>query len=226
MFNDYTSENDLAKGKAEAAKLLAELKVKEAAIKAEEKRRMDALVKKQQSSLRVHEFNNNVIEQGIKKGLLNSSNYPKIYERTVKDFGEDKGRDLFVRTVAGLLTHEYTGVESSTFRIGNGGLTWRGQTYSSPQELYRGVLSLLHGEENNFDPMGGDHWFSEVLNGVLRGSDWYNGEIYDHAAFSRHVQDLVKLTELSKVNPLGEPDASELTPDDMFYINSVLGRAL
>lgn len=225
MTNDYQNAKWMADLKAEMAEAQAILDAKAAQVKAENAKAMAEKVKRQQSSLRVHEFNNNVIEKGIELGLLDSTNYPKVYERTVKDLGAAKGQDLFIRTVVGLLSHEYTGVESSTFRIGNGGLTWRGQTYSSPQELYKGVLSLLHGEQGaDFDPMGGAEWFSEVLNGVLRGSESFTD--HTHAVFSRKVQELVKLVELSKVNPLGEPDASELTPDDMFYINSVLGRDL
>ncbi|MDZ8185922.1 MAG: hypothetical protein RMX96_13860 [Nostoc sp. ChiSLP02] len=223
---EINNEKWLADLKAEMAEAQAILDAKAAQAKAKEQQLMAEKIKGQMSQNRVHEFNNNVIEKGIKYGLLDSTNYPKVYERTVKDLGQAKGQDLFIRTVIGLLSHEYTGVESSTFRIGNGGLTWRGQTYSSPQELYKGVLTLLHGEDgNNFDPIGGFEWFEVVLDSVLKEGGFWSDD-YSHAGFSRRVQDLVRLVELSRVNPLGVPDASDLTTEDMFYINSVLGRDL
>lgn len=220
---ELNTDRYLADLKAEMAATKARLDAQAAQVKAEADKAMAAKVKKQQSSLRVHEFNTEFINKGIEHGLLDSSNYPKIYERTVKDLGQAKGQELFVRTVAGLLSHPYTGVESSTYRIGNGGLTWRGQTYSNPQELYKGVLSLLHGElGDGFDPIGGPDWFEVVLDTTIKtGSYW--GDEYDHAGFSRSVQDLVKLTELSKVNPLGIANASDLEVEDMLYIQGVTG---
>ncbi|ACC79497.1 hypothetical protein [Nostoc punctiforme] len=209
--------DDLATEQEKYNARLAEIKVKEQAAMAEK-------VKRQQSQQRVTETSNLLIQKTIENANLDPRQYRSVYERTFNLYGQQKAQELFVSSVIGLLTHKHTGVESATARFGNGGLTWQAKSFNSPQELYKAVLSSLHGEDGgDFDPLGGHEWFDVILDSLFEDPTFLPAESVMPERFTKYVQGLVAVNQMSRTNPIGLPDADDLTVDDMIYLQSLLG---
>lgn len=210
-------KTELDTTRAEYEARLAEIKAKEAQARQEKQKR-------QHSQELVTKTSNLFLQKSVEKGNLDSESYRKIYDRTYSLYGQQKAQELFVKSVISLLSHKHYGVESKTAKFGNGGLIFRGQAYDSPDALYKGVMTVLHGELGaDFDPLGGSEWFDIVLDKIFEDPTYLPAEICMPEHFTKYVQGLVAVNKMSQTNPVEVPDADDLTLDDMIYLQDLLG---
>jgi len=159
------------------------------------------------------------IETNIRFGTLTAAHVETYLIQYRKAYGDDAAIAKYVGIVAQLLTNPFYGVESTTHRVGNGGLIFKGKTYQNTKELYEAIVELMAG----VDPLDSQVWFDYLLTRMFdEDPTWLPAEVLMPRWRTDFVPKLRELVEQEK-NSVQVPDFDLMTTDDIFVIESLLG---
>lgn len=158
------------------------------------------------------------IDANIRYGSLTAAHVETYLIQYRKTYGDDAAIAVYVGIVAKLLTHPTYGVESTTHRIGNGGLIFKGQTYKDTTELYEAIVELMAG----VDPLDSQVWFDYLLTQMFEEDPtWLPAEVLLPRWRTDFVPKLREYVEQQK-NILQVPDLDSMNTDDIFVIESLV----
>ncbi|MBN3889423.1 MAG: hypothetical protein HWQ43_09685 [Nostoc sp. JL31] len=158
------------------------------------------------------------MDASIRVGSLNSSQVELYLTQIRKAYGDQATICKYVSVVTRLLTHDFYGVESNTFRPGNGGLIFKGESYKDSKELYEYFVSFMA----DFDPLDSQVWFDHILTQVFSDPTFLPAEVKREEWRTRFVPKLQELVEEAN-NSVSLPDLDSLTTEDSFLIQSLMG---
>lgn len=176
------------------------------------------------SRVKLVQFLEDYLDAQIKAGTMSPEVWQDVYSKYKTVHKDEETRlGFFVATVVKLISHEYFGAECNSKRIGNGGLVYMGKPYSTPQDLYKFVVfDQILGEFAD-DPFSNDSWFFELLNIQLSDSTLLPADV--RLKNYKRLLSFCNKAVLATVTP-ELPDINDLTSDDMFYIQGLLGMGI
>ncbi|MBC1236292.1 hypothetical protein [Nostoc sp. 2RC] len=197
----------------------AQIKLFEDQQEAERRKKAEEAANKARSRKELMLWLERFVDTQIKFGKLTASLVEAYLLEYRKSYGDDAAIARYVGIVAKLLTHPFSGVESTTHRVGNGGLIFQGKTYKDTTELYEAVVELMAG----VDPLDSQVWFDYLLTRMFdEDPTWLPAEVYLDRWRTDFVPKLRELVELEK-SSLEVPDMDLMTTEDIFVIESLLG---
>ncbi|WP_138500647.1 hypothetical protein [Nostoc sp. PA-18-2419] len=180
---------------------------------AKRKKREEA-AKVAKSRRAVMRYLGNLIDVQIKLGNLTPGQVQEYLTQYQKEYGQDAVIAEYLAIVARLLTHEFYGVECTTHRVGNGGLIWKGQSYSGAYELYLAIIDQMAGIE----PLESQVWFNYLLTQVFEEDGTFlAAEVLIPRWKTDFVPKLIRLVEADR-SRLVLPDIEDLTTEDALYL--------
>jgi hypothetical protein len=208
---------------------IEELANKQAALRAQ-KAREEAEKKAREafewnSKVKLVRFLEQYLDAKIKLGKMTSSDFWDVFKQYKKVYQDmDDQLAFFVATVIKTIAHPWYGVECQTKFIGNGGLLYKGQSYTDPKALYEAVFESILGDSAN-DPFGTDVWFYELLSVHFEDPTALPAYATNKSLTKERVLPLCRKAVALEANP-ELPDINDLTSDDMFYIQELLGMGV
>lgn len=198
---------------------LAQAKLFQDQQEAERRKKAEEAAAKARSRKALMGFLGQFIDAQIKFGTLTPAHVETYLIQYRKEYGDDAAIAKYVGIVAQLLTHPFYGVESTTHRIGNGGLIFKGKTYENTKELYEAFVELMAG----VDPLDSQVWFDYLLTRMFdEDPTWLPAEVLMPRWRTDFVPKLIQLVEQEK-NSVQAPDFDLMSTDDIFVIESLLG---
>jgi hypothetical protein len=190
-------------------------------IKAAKARLEAQKAKEYASKVKLVQYLEDYLDARIKVGLMTSDDWFSVF-RKYKQVHQDLDDQLwlFVKTVIKLISHPWYGVECSTKYLANGGLKYKGQSYTDPQDLYKDILANILGDLAD-DPLGSSVWFYKLLQVHLEDST----ELPADVALGRKEVWLRVLKEFveQEKTPVKTPQLEDLTEDDALYLVGLVG---
>jgi hypothetical protein len=178
----------------------------------------DQARKKAESRKATMKFLGQFVDTAIKFGTLTSEQVNIYLTNYRKEYGDNALVAKYLAMVVQLITHPQYGCESTTARFGNGGLLWRGQTYKNVHELHEALVDLMAG----FDPFDNNVvWLEYLLQDLFEDESKLAAAPFTDT-WQTEVILIRKLVEQSK-NAVEIPDINNLTTDDLFIIQSMVG---
>ncbi|WP_414567698.1 hypothetical protein [Nostoc sp. CCY 9925] len=198
---------------------LATLKLLQDQQEAERRKKAEEEANKARSRKELMLWLERFIDAQIKFGTLTTDHVETYLIQYRKEYGDEAAIAKYLGIVAQLLTHPFYGVESTTHRVGNGGLLFKGKTYANTKELYEAVVELMAG----VDPLDSQVWFDYLLTRMFdEDPTWLPAEVLLPRWRTDFVPKLIQLVEQAK-NSVQVPDLDILSTDDIFIIESILG---
>ncbi|MDZ8089483.1 MAG: hypothetical protein RMY16_28610 [Nostoc sp. DedQUE12b] len=197
---------------------LATVKKLQAEQEAERQKAADEKRVKAESRKATMKFLEQFIDTAIKFGTLTPEQVSIYLTNYRLEYGDNALVAKYLGLVVQLITHPQTGVESTTARFGNGGLIWRGQTYKNCRELHESLVALMA----DFDPFDNNIvWLEYLLQDLFEDESKLAAAPF-RDTWPTEVILIRQLVEQSK-NAVEIPDIDNLTTDDMFIIQSLVG---
>ncbi len=197
---------------------LAQAKLFQDQLEAERKKKADEARVKAESRKATMKFMGQFVDTAIKFGTLTSEQVNIYLTNYRKEYGDNALVAKYLGLVVQLITHPQYGCESTTARFGNGGLIWRGQTYKNVHELHDSLVALMA----DFDPFDNNIvWLEYLLQDLFEDESKLAAAPYLDT-WQTEVILIRKLVEQSK-NAIEVPSIDNLTTDDLFIINSMIG---
>ncbi|MEH1787799.1 MAG: hypothetical protein V7L23_20010 [Nostoc sp.] len=135
-------------------------------------------------------------------------------------YGDDATTVEYLRIVVLMLTNKFNGVECSTYRMGNGGLIFKGINYISTSDLYNAIIQIMNGWDLINPKLENSIWLNILLADIGNDIDTFAAE----TALPRFPQYVKKLADLSnQIANIPLPDLGSLTASDAMVISNMIG---